>query len=70
MVLTGSLARYTRSQASKLIEEQGGETASSVSKSVDLVIAGADAGSKLDKARALGIQVINEEEFIKILEGK
>lgn len=70
VVLTGSLARYTRSQASKLIEEQGGETASSVSKSVDLVIAGADAGSKLDKARALGIQVINEEEFIKILEGK
>ena len=64
VVLTGSLAHYTRGQASKLIEEQGGEIASSVSKSVNLVVVGADAGSKLDKARALGIEVIDEYEFI------
>ena len=70
VVLTGSLAHYTRGQASKLIEEQGGEIASSVSKSVNLVIVGADAGSKLDKARALGIEVIDEECFIELLGGK
>ena len=67
VVLTGSLARYTRGQASKLIEERGGEIASSVSKSVNLVIAGADAGSKLDKARALGIDVIDEAAFEEML---
>lgn len=67
VVLTGSLTNYTRSQASKLIEDQGGEIASSVSKSVNLVVAGADAGSKLDKARALGIEVIDEEQFAELL---
>ena len=67
VVLTGSLTNYTRGQASKLIEEQGGEIASSVSKSVNLVIAGAEAGSKLDKARALGIEVIDESQFEAIL---
>ncbi len=67
VVLTGSLADYTRSEASKLIMERGGEIASSVSKSVNLVIAGEDAGSKLDKARALGIEVIDERQFKQIL---
>ena len=67
VVLTGSLANYTRGQASKLIEERGGEIAGSVSKSVNLVIAGADAGSKLDKARALGIEVIDEVAFVEML---
>lgn len=67
VVLTGSLTNYTRGQASKLIEEQGGEIASSVSKSVNLVVAGAEAGSKLDKARALGIEVIDEAQFEHLL---
>lgn len=67
VVLTGSLTNYTRGQASKLIEERGGEIASSVSKSVNLVIAGAEAGSKLDKARSLGIEVIDEEQFVSML---
>ena len=67
VVLTGSLVNYTRGQASKLIEEQGGETASSVSKSVNLVIVGADAGSKLEKARALGIETIDEARFVELL---
>ena len=68
VVLTGSLTNYTRGQASKLIEEQGGEIAASVSKSVSLVIVGADAGSKLEKARALGIEIIDEARFIELLE--
>ena len=67
VVLTGSLENYTRGQASKLIEEQGGEIASSVSKSVNLVIVGADAGSKLEKARSLGIEIIDEAQFIELL---
>jgi len=68
VVLTGSLENYTRSEAGALIESLGGELASSVGKSTDLVIAGAKAGSKLAKAEALGIPVINEAEFIAILE--
>lgn len=68
IVLTGSLQNYTRSQATKLIEENGGEVSSSVSKSVNLVLAGAEAGSKLAKAHALGIDVITEEQFQQMLE--
>ena len=67
VVLTGSLSGYTRGQASKLIEEQGGEIASSVSKSVNLVIVGEDAGSKLEKARSLGIETIDEARFVELL---
>ncbi len=67
VVLTGSLANYTRAQASKLIEERGGEISSSVSRSVNLVIAGEDAGSKLEKARALGVEIIDEEQFVELL---
>lgn len=68
--MTGSLVDYTRSQASKLIEEQGGELSATVSKSVNLVIAGAEAGSKLDKARALGIEIIDELRFKEMLQSK
>ncbi|MBQ8434144.1 MAG: NAD-dependent DNA ligase LigA [Clostridia bacterium] len=68
VVLTGSLANYTRSQAQKLIEQNGGEIASSVSKSVNLVIAGTDAGSKLTKAQALGIEIIDEQTFQQLLQ--
>lgn len=68
VVLTGSLDAYTRGQAGKLIEERGGEIASSVSKNVDLVVVGADAGSKLDKAKKLGIRTIDEAEFVAMLE--
>lgn len=62
-VLTGSLTKYTRNDASNLIEKFGGKTSSSVSKKTDYVLAGEDAGSKLTKARDLGIQIISEEEF-------
>lgn len=70
VVLTGSLTSYTRGQAGKLIEEQGGELSSTVSKSVNLVIAGEAAGSKLDKARDLGIEIIDEQRFLELLNTK
>lgn len=66
-VLTGSLPTYKRSQAGKLIEDNGGEVCSSVSKNVDIVLAGEDAGSKLDKAQKLGIRIIDEQEFKNML---
>lgn len=68
VVLTGSLTNYTRSQAQKLIEQNGGEIASSVSKSVNLVVAGADAGSKLAKAQTLGVEIIDEQTFQQLLQ--
>lgn len=67
VVLTGTLSRFKRSEAQKLIEEQGGINQSAVTSKTTLVIAGESAGSKLDKAKDLGIRVIGEEEFLKIL---
>ena len=67
VVLTGTLSSFTRSQASKLIEERGGEILSSVSKATTLVLAGESAGSKLEKAQKLGIKIIGEEEFKNML---
>lgn len=62
-VLTGTLPTFKRSQAQKIIESFGGKCSSSVSKKTDFVLAGEDAGSKLDKANSLGVRVINENEF-------
>lgn len=62
-VLTGSLANYTRDQAKKMIEDAGGRVSGSVSKKTDFVVAGSDAGSKLDKAKGLGVKVIGEKEM-------
>ena len=67
VVLTGSLPTYKRGEATKLIEDNGGEVAASVSKTVDLVLAGEDAGSKLEKAQKLGIRIIDEPEFKRML---
>ncbi|MBR0130528.1 MAG: NAD-dependent DNA ligase LigA [Firmicutes bacterium] len=66
-VLTGTLSRYTRDQASAIIESFGGKTSSSVSKKTDYVLAGEAAGSKLTKAQSLGIAVISEEEFEEMI---
>ena len=65
-VLTGTLAHFTRDEAKKLIEDAGGKVTGSVSKKTDYVVAGTDAGSKLDKARELGVAVIDEKEMEKM----
>jgi DNA ligase (NAD+) len=65
-VLTGTLTKYTRDEAKKIIEDAGGKVTGSVSKKTDYVVAGADAGSKLDKAKELGVAVIDEKEMEKI----
>src|SRR6185437_4202822 len=65
-VLTGTLAHYTRDEAKKMIEDAGGKVTGSVSKKTDYVVAGADAGSKLDKARELGVQVVDEAEMQRL----
>lgn len=65
-VLTGTLPTLSRSEATEIIENLGGKTSSSVSKKTDYVLAGESAGSKLDKANKLGIQVISEDDFLKM----
>lgn len=67
VVLTGTLSQFKRSAAQKLIEEAGGVCQSAVTQKTTLVIAGEAAGSKLEKAQALGVKIIDEAEFIKIL---
>ena len=66
-VLTGSLEKYSRDEASKIIESFGGKTSSSVSKKTDYVLAGEEAGSKLTKAESLGIKIISEQEFEEMI---
>jgi DNA ligase (NAD+) len=66
-VLTGTLAKYSRDEAKKLIEDAGGRVSGSVSKKTDYVVAGSDAGSKLDKAKELGVLVIEEAEMEKLI---
>ena len=66
-VLTGSLEDYTREKASELIESFGGRTSSSVSKKTDYLLAGKDPGSKLDKAKKLGVKIISERDFTKLI---
>ncbi len=66
-VLTGQLTGFTRDEAKDMIRKAGGDVSSSVSKNTDYVLAGEEAGSKLQKAQALGVKVIGEEEFLKML---
>ena len=67
-VLTGSLQRYSREQAQDIIEKFGGKTSSSVSKKTDYLVAGEDAGSKLTKAQELGVTILSEADFLKMLD--
>ncbi|HEV2986926.1 MAG TPA: NAD-dependent DNA ligase LigA [Candidatus Angelobacter sp.] len=66
-VLTGTLANHSRDAAKKMIEDAGGKVVGSVSKKTDYVVAGADPGSKLDKARELGVQVVDENEMEELV---
>ena len=67
IVLTGTLPTLTRKEATDLIEKHGGSTASSVSKNTDFVLAGESAGSKLEKARKLGVRVLTEDDFYTMI---
>lgn len=67
LVVTGSLAKFSRGDIEKLIKELGGKTSGSVSKKTNYVVVGEDAGSKLEKARALGVKVLSESEFLQLI---
>ncbi len=68
-VLTGALERFSREQAGEAIRERGGRVSSSVSSRTDFIVAGEKAGSKYTKAQSLGVTILNEQEFIGLLEG-
>jgi DNA ligase (NAD+) len=69
LVVTGTLEKYSREEIEALIEQHGGRAGSSVSKKTDYLVAGEKAGSKLDKARKLGVPVLSESEFDALLKG-
>ncbi len=66
-VITGALSKFTRNEAEKLIQNLGGRVSSSVSSKTDYLIVGSEPGSKLERARALGVTTISEEEFLKMI---
>ena len=66
-VFTGKLERMTRADAAQEVKKRGGKTAGSISKKTDFVVAGPDAGSKLDKARELGLSILDEAKFLELL---
>jgi len=66
-VFTGELEKYSRAEAKKKVEALGGKASSSVSRKTDFVVVGKNPGSKFDKAKSLGVKIINEEEFLKLI---
>ena len=69
-VVTGTLEHFTRQQAEQAIRQAGAKASSSVSKKTDFVLAGENPGSKLEKAKKLGIEIIDEKQFKKMVEDK
>jgi DNA ligase (NAD+) len=69
IVVTGTLEKFTRPQIEQAIKQAGGKPASSVSNKTDFVLAGKEPGSKLDRARQLGVKVIDEKQFQEIIKG-
>ena len=67
-VFTGTLENFTRNEAKKIVEKLGGKVSNSVSKNTDFVVAGKDPGSKLQKARNLGVKIINENQFLELIQ--
>jgi DNA ligase (NAD+) len=67
-VLTGTLPSLTREAAAALIESHGGKVSGSVSRKTDYVVAGADAGGKLEKARQLGVNILDEDQLLALLQ--
>jgi DNA ligase (NAD+) len=70
IVITGTLATLSRDQAKELLERAGAKVSGSVSSKTNYLLAGADAGSKLEKAQSLGITIIDETEFLRLLESE
>lgn len=70
VVLTGTLSNFSRSKAEEIIESQGGATSSSVTGATDIVLVGENPGSKFEKAQKLGIKIMSEDEFLKIIDVK
>jgi DNA ligase (NAD+) len=69
LVVTGTLEKFSRSEIEAMIKKLGGKPTSSVSAKTDYLVVGAEAGSKLEKAKKLGVKILSEEEFIKLIEG-
>ena len=68
-VFTGALTRFTREDAQAAVKQRGGKASSSVSKKTSYVVAGDKAGSKLEKAQKLGVNVLTEDEFLEMIGG-
>jgi DNA ligase (NAD+) len=68
LVFTGSLERFTRKEGEALVEAEGGRASGSISKKTDYLVAGPGAGSKLEKAQKLGIEILNEDEFLQLID--
>lgn len=66
-VFTGTLEKLSREEAEELVRELGGDASSAVSKETDFVVAGSEPGSKYDKAQKLGVKIIDEKEFLKMI---
>jgi len=70
VVVTGTLSRFSRDEIHKLIEREGGKPSGSVSSKTSYIVAGESAGSKLDKAKSLGVPVLSEDEFLAMVESR